>query len=351
LLQRSVALADMAASASYSRSSLLYLRFTHAPPPWAFGLAFAVAGYSTCGFGLNLMKLSHLKQGNLSSTLQPTRWNRRGTPTEANAIWAAGFACNALGGSLNLCGLRFAAQSMLAPLSSSIALVANLLFASALIGERFSPYADALPYALIFAGNFVSVGSASHRAQESLTLPEIARLFRRPQFSCWLAVVAVSSSCLLLVRARIRRQIRLSGGEEFASPTLVARAGLCHALAAALLSVQTVLLGKASVLVLAGGVANALEPQFMALLGAWLGLAVFWVYTLNKLLAAHDAMFVVPAIEVSWSLLSLLSGGIFFSEYADMPPRQLAIFAFGVALNVTGVWRLTKRGEKSGKIG
>lgn len=337
--------------ASDSRSSLLHLRSTLAPPPWAFGLAFAIVGYSACGFGLNLIKLSHIKQGGgTSPTLQPTRWNRRGTPTQANAMWAAGFACNAIGGSLNLCGLRFAAQSMLAPLSS-VALVANLLFATALVGERFSPYADALPLLLIVAGNVLAVGSASHRAQNALTLPEISRLFRRPQFRAWLAVVALASSCLMLLRARLRRQIRREGGEEFASPTLRARAGLCHTAAAAMMSVQTVLLGKASVLVLADGVGNALKPQFVALLAAWLALAFFWVYTLNRLLASHEVMFVVPAIEVCWSLLSLVSGGIFFSEYSDMSRRQVPCFAAGVLLNVLGVWRLTQRGEKSGKIG
>jgi magnesium transporter len=341
--------ADMAEAASYSRASLLQMRLTHLAPPWAFGMACAVAGYSACGFGLNLIKLSHLKC-NPPQTLAPTRWNRKGTPNQARALWAAGCACNALGGSLNLCGLRFAAQSMLAPLSS-VALVANLLFATALIGERFSAHADALPLLLITVGNVLAVGSASHRPQRALTLSEISGLFARRQFRAWLFAVGVASSCLMLVRARIRGQIRRSGGEEFASPTLLARAGLCHTAAAAMLSVQTVLLGKASVLVLADGLVNAVKPQFAALLTVWVSLAVFWIFTLNRLLASHELLFVVPVIEVCWSLLSLLSGGIFFREYADMSRRRVALFVAGVVLNVAGVWQLTKRGEKSGKIG
>lgn len=336
---------------SDSRSGLLHLRHQAVPPAWTIGLALAVVGYATCGFGLNLIKLSHIKHGGSSSpALQPTRWNRRGTVVQANAMWACGLAANAVGGSLNLCGLRFAAQSMLAPLSS-VALVANLLCATALLGERFSPVADAAPLLLIAAGNVATVTSASHRAQDALTLPQLAELFRRPPFRAWLLVVAVCSASLMAVRARLRAQIRRDGGEEFASPTLLARAGLCHTAAAAMLSVQTVLLGKASVLVLADGVANVFKLQFLLLASAWLALAAFWVYTLNRLLRSHDAMCIVPIIEVCWSLLSLLSGGIFFSEYSDMSRRQIAGFLTGVVLNVVGVWRLTQRGEKSGKIG
>ncbi len=122
-------------------------------------------------------------------------------------------------------------------------------------------------------------------------------------------------------------------------------------MAAALLSVNTVFLSKASVLVLADGLNNALQPQFFALFLTWLCLATFWIYTLNRLLAAHDLLFVVPAIEVSWSCLSLVSGGIFFREYADMSNTRIASFVSGVALNFSGILLLSRRGEKASKIG
>lgn len=305
---------------------------------------------STCGFGLNLIKLSHLKATGASPALAPTRFNRKGTPTQARFLWAAGYIFNALGGCLNLCGLRFAAQSLIAPLSS-VVLIANLFFATFILGERFRISSDAAPLLLIGAGNILAVGSASHRQQEALTLRKIVSLFERSQFRAYLVAVAISSAVLMLVRARIRLQIRRNGGEEFASPALLARAGLCHTAAAAMLSVNTVLLSKASVLALAGGLGNALTPQFLTLFATWLTLALFWIYTLNRLLASHEMMFVVPAIEVIWSLLSLLSGSIFFQEWEDVSRRRIVAFATGVLLNLTGVWLLTKRSDKSGKIG
>lgn len=325
------------------------VRALSAPPPWSIGLGCALVGYSACGLGLNLIRLSHVKS-NPPATLHPTRWNRKSSAKHSRAIWALGYLLQLAGGALNLCALRFAAQSLIAPLSS-VALVVNLLFATALLGERFSAR-DVLPLLIIVFGNCLAVSSASHRRQEALTLAQIADLFARRPFRIWLLLVAAAASVLMVAHARIRAAIRRSGGAEFASPTLLARAGLCHAAAAAMLCVQMVLLGKGAILVLAGGVGAVLfKPQFALLLLSWVSLALFWVFTLNTLLANHDCLFVVPVIEVCWSVLSLTSGGIFFAEYSQLSQTRFLVFALGCVMNVYGVWRLTRRGEKEGKIG
>ncbi len=77
----------------------------------------------------------------------------------------------------------------------------------------------------------------------------------------------------MLARSQLIRRIRRTGGEGYASPTLVAYSGLCHAAAAALLCVNSVFLMKASLLALADGLHNAIRPQFALLIIIYLVLA------------------------------------------------------------------------------
>lgn len=318
--------------------------------PWSFGLFLAMAGYTMCGAGMNIIKLSHIKRGTGSlSALRETRFNKPSSKTNATILWFFGYGVNSLGGVLNTAGLRFAAQSLIAPLSS-MALISNAVCATYVLGERLA-MRDFVPMLLIAVGNILAVASANHSEQRGLTLREISELFRRPSFRVYLVTVIVLAAVLMLIRGRLRARIRKSGGDDFASPRLVAYAGLCHAAAAAMLSVNTVFLSKASLLALTDGLHNALKPQFLALILTWLSLVCFWIYTLNRLLASHDILFIVPAIEVLWSLCSMIGGGIFFDEYASLNMRRRICFTIGVVINLTGVWVLAKRNEKGGKLG
>lgn len=318
--------------------------------PWSFGLFLAMAGYTMCGAGMNLIKLSHIKRGTSSvSSLRETPFNKRSSPMAATFVWFCGYGVNSLGGVLNTAGLRFAAQSLIAPLSS-MALIANALCATYVLGERMD-VRDVVPMFLIAVGNILAVASANHSEQRGLTLREISTLFRRPSFRMYLVTVILLAALLMLIRGRLRARIRKSGGAELASPRLVAYAGLCHAAAAAMLSVNTVFLSKASLLALTDGFHNALKPQFLALILTWLSLVCFWIYTLNRLLASHDILFIVPAIEVLWSLCSMIGGGIFFDEYASLSTKRRILFAIGVVINLSGVFVLSRRGEKGRKLG
>lgn len=316
--------------------------------PWSIGLVLAMAGYTMCGAGMNLIKLSHIKRGSSSggsTSLRDTPFNRRSSPMHATIVWLSGYVVNSLGGLLNTVGLRYAAQSLIAPLSSW-ALVANALCATYVLGERLE-LRDAIPMSLIAIGNILAVASANHSEQRGLTLKEINFLFQRQSFRLYLIIIIVISVILMIIRGRLRLKIKKSGGVDNADPTLVAYAGLCYAAAAAMLSVNTVFLSKASLLALKDGLHNALSPQFIALISTWLSLVCFWIYTLNRLLASHDILFIVPAIEVLWSLCSMIGGGIFFDEYASLNFKRRFCFAAGVAINLSGVFVLSKRGDKS----
>lgn len=132
-------------------------------PSWGVGLGLALCGYTLCGMGMNLIKLSHLRSPTARvPPARETRFNRRNLgAARARALWLGGYAVNCTGGLLNTLGLRFAAQSLLAPMSS-IALVSNAVFATLLLGERLSFASDALPMVLIPFGNILAIAAANH---------------------------------------------------------------------------------------------------------------------------------------------------------------------------------------------
>lgn len=315
-------------------------------PAWALGLAFGVVGYSLCGMGMNLIKLSHMPAGQGRPLARETRVGRHIAMLGTNVLWVAGYGVNLAGGLLNTVGLRFAAQTLLAPLST-MALVSNAVFATVLLGERLSFAADALPMLLIPLGNILAIASASHDDQRGLSVVEITNLFQRPLFTAYMCFVVSLAAGFMIARTHLIRRIVRTGGESYASPTLVAYSGLCHAAAAALLCVNSVFMLKASLLVLTDGFHNVLKPQFGALILLYVALALFWVYTLNRLLAKHDALFIVPVLEVLWSMGSMVSGGIFFDEFSSLGPARLGRFAAGVFVSFVGVFLLSRRAEKS----
>ena len=238
---------------------------------------------------------------------------------------------------------------MLAPLSS-IALLTNIGFATVLLGEKLNVLTDCVPIAFIAVGNFFTIMNANHKAYKNLSLDEITRLFNRSQFKIYLGIVGVVIMIFWGVKGRIERRIRKNGGKEYANPSLIARQGLVHASAGCMLSVHIVFLSKASMLALAEGLDNVLRFRFLGLVTSWVVLAVFWIYTLNKLLGEYEALFIVPVIEVVWSLQSMISGGIFFNEYKELGVARLLAFVEGVGVNVCGVYLLSKRGERSKKL-
>lgn len=132
-------------------------------PSWGVGLGLAVCGYTLCGMGMNLIKLSHLRSPTARvPPVRETRFNRRSLgASRTRALWFFGYFVNCTGGLLNTIGLRFAAQTLLAPMSS-IALVSNAVFATLLLGERLSVASDALPMVLIPFGNILAIAAANH---------------------------------------------------------------------------------------------------------------------------------------------------------------------------------------------
>jgi len=325
-------------------------------PPWMLGVILGTFGYTLCGLGMNLIRLSHLVYsggGGLASSashtnLRETAFNRKSSRGRSRLVWIAGYGFNTLGGSMNVAGLRYAAQSLMAPLSS-MALVSNAFFATYLLGEKLHFEKDLPPMLMIGMGNVITVLSANHRGYKQLSLTEFSFLVQRGPFQLYLCMVSIGVVLLVLLRQRYADQVARAGGREFANQLLVAKVGLFHAAAGCVLCVHSVFLSKASMLILAEATDNLRQPALIGVLSGWIGLGALWVYTLNRLLGEYDALFIVPVIEVVWSLQSMIGGGIFFEEFAAISPGRLMCFLLGVAVNISGVWLLSRRHDRRQK--
>lgn len=300
-------------------------------------------GYTLCGLGFSLIKLSHMK-----------RQQRSTKQSYSRLLCISGYIINSLGGFLNTMGLRYSAQSLIAALSSW-AILSNTVFGIYILGERLYLH-DIVPMCLIMIGNLLTVFNANHSEQTNLTLDQIHHLFNRSIFHHYLIAIMLLSTMILIVRYRIMRKIKQSGGKQYAHPNLVNYEGLCITCIATMCCVNSVFLSKVTVLSV---FTNRLElkelvttPFFITLVITWLGLTTSWIGTLNYLLSAHDVLFIVPCIEVLWSICSMIGGGIVFDEFTSMTTSNRVLFTLGVAVNIAGVLVLSRRsGHKASKLG
>mmetsp|Transcript_12145 Transcript_12145/g.37013 ORF Transcript_12145/g.37013 Transcript_12145/m.37013 type:complete len:445 (+) Transcript_12145:183-1517(+) len=316
---------------------------TIAVPAWMVGLFLGFTGYTLAGLGMNLIRLSHLvcgssKTGAILDKLKETRFNRKASKKKATVFWSMGYLINSVGGTINSIGLKFTAQSLMAPLSS-VALVSNAVFATYLNGETLRIRRDLGSILLIFIGNCITVSSGNHAGFRQLSLDEVALMWMRKSFIIYLGCICAVIVSMFVAYLNLKGVVEKEGGRERASASTLMKLGLCHAGGGCMLGVNSVLMAKSIMLVLAGGIwDNIFKPGFLLLSACWACAAGFWVYTLNKLLREYDALFIVPVIEVVWSLMSMVSGGIFFDEYRDLYGSRLLFFFVGVAFNVTGIW-------------
>ncbi|GIL78938.1 hypothetical protein Vretifemale_8331 [Volvox reticuliferus] len=70
--------------------------------------------------------------------------------------------------------------------------------------------------------------------------------------------------------------------------------------------------------------------------------AVFWITRLNKGLRMFSAMVIVPVMQISWTLFSIVSGMLYFQEYKGFTPLKSVMFPIGVLVVFVGVFLLTQ---------
>ena len=268
-------------------------------------------------------------------------------PTHTSCFheWQAGISLFAVGNILNFVSFGFAAQSLLAALGS-VQFVSNVVFARFVLGERVT-WRVLGATALIVGGCILLVSFGSH-ASDLLKASQLVRAYGNPAYITYLV--------FMFVGVGLSYWLYRAGKKAVANPATPPRARsrwhrslpISYAAFSGLLGTQSVLFCKA----LSTLLRTTLHGKSQ--LGSWffwvslLALAltaVFWVSRLNKGLRLFPATVIVPTMQISWTLFSIVSGMIYYREYRSFTTLSALMFAGGVGLVFVGVWLLTPAGR------
>eukprot|EP00697_Spironema_sp_BW2_P012861 gnl/Spiro4/29527_TR14454_c0_g1_i1.p1 gnl/Spiro4/29527_TR14454_c0_g1~~gnl/Spiro4/29527_TR14454_c0_g1_i1.p1 ORF type:complete len:457 (+),score=104.69 gnl/Spiro4/29527_TR14454_c0_g1_i1:49-1419(+) len=311
---------------------------------WATGVAINLCGSVLINLGTNLLKYSHRTDAGgfeqVNDTPSPPRRHSR----RMLRIWAFGLALFVLGSVLNFVSFAFAAQSLLAALGS-VQFISNVVFGSVVLGERVT-MRTAWATLLIVLGSICVVLHSSH-SDGGYTVEQMIQLYAELPYRVYLIVLAVLYIFLEFgyryLKARMRAKLEQSDRDGL-------WLGLMFAAQSAILGTQSVLQAKCLSSLLRQTVAghNQLTSLFAAgVTVAWLVCMMFWVYRMNRALALFDGLFIIPVLQVFWTLLSIVGGLLYFQEYRGFDHLQSFMFCTGILLGFAGVYLLFPSAESS----
>eukprot|EP00300_Choanocystis_sp_HF-7_P013179 c18188_g1_i2.p1 GENE.c18188_g1_i2~~c18188_g1_i2.p1 ORF type:complete len:382 (+),score=54.26 c18188_g1_i2:47-1192(+) len=285
---------------------------------FAVGVIFNLIGSVFINLGTNIVKLSHLQA--------------EGTDERSASCcgtWTVGVGIFISGNVLNFISFSFAAQSLLAALGS-VQFISNIIFGYFLLKARITPFII-VGTVVIVLGNICIVRSAS-RASRSWSADELLELYATTRYRRYLLFMLV----LVLVLQVFYRRAKYSEWRQ--DPFRVIPS--CYAAVSAILGSQSVLLAKSTSELIRSTLKgqDQLSNYFTyAIIGSWILTMAFWLYRMNTALRRFDSVFIVPMLQVIWTLFSIVGGGLYFDEFSHLSPQQAILFALGVLLVISGV--------------
>ncbi|GAA6012530.1 hypothetical protein JCM11491_005420, partial [Sporobolomyces phaffii] len=155
----------------------------------AVGVTVGLLASLVQSFGLTVQRLSHVANEKLAVANQKRDWQR--------PLWLGGFAIFILS---NVFGTVFQIGALpivvLGPLGA-VSLLWNAAFAKLVLGDEFTVHL--VVGTVLIAGGAVLIGIFGVVPEETHTLPELVRLYRRPAFLVWVSLLAVFLVAILAV--------------------------------------------------------------------------------------------------------------------------------------------------------
>ena len=290
--------------------------------------------------------------------------------------YIAGVVSYTIGSIANFASFGFAPQSLLAAFGST-QFVSNVFFAKFVLGERVTRRTLLATLAIV-CGNLVVVysysipGSGGHKStgagdvggldsntlsknddknkgysvedEEDAALDEnlstnILNNFDM-SFMIFLTILFICGYAIRRIYFSIERRVK--AGE------IVKMSGLflpiSFATYSAIFGAQSVLLAKCvSMLIRARANGNVDEESsftLQILLMVWIIPTGFWLLQLNRALAIFDGLIIIPLMQVAWTFISIISGGVFFKEFKSFSWYEIQLFSSGILIVFIGVYLL-----------
>eukprot|EP00743_Colponemidia_sp_Colp-15_P002526 GILK01002738.1.p1 GENE.GILK01002738.1~~GILK01002738.1.p1 ORF type:complete len:410 (-),score=43.25 GILK01002738.1:41-1207(-) len=317
---------------------------------WVLGAVSYTCGSLMINLGTNLMKYWHSKTQKKAQEKQKFEAQRH---SKLN-FWNAGAALFAIGNVFNFIGLGMAPQTVLSSLGS-IQFVSNVVFVAIVFKVPITLRIIGATMTII-CGNVAILFSSTNENTESRSITDLQSLYAREEYIIYISTVLGFALCLDIAYRFMEKWAKRHGFPHNLDSTLslskVRWLGLCYATSSGIIGTQSVLLSKSASELLHTSVTG--DSQFRdwftyLVLVLWVASMVFWLNRLNSALKKFDALFIIPTLQVVWTLFSVIAGGVYFDEFSSLGSADVFLFVVGIVLIIAGVVLLSTANAKDQK--
>jgi hypothetical protein len=254
-----------------------------------------------------------------------------------------------LGKIFGYCSYVFGNQSFIAVLGAT-GLVSNSIFAPMINDELFT-WRDFCAILFVFAGTTLVVMNTTI-THKMYSLCELMKMYKRTETLVWFGYSLIMIVYLFAFIKYVEinsnwelpgeRMMFLKSGsvwfeeDGFVMKYVMALAYVClSSFIASFTTLSIKSLGEMIDKTISGDNQFVFFTTYFFILV--LGVCTFFqIYWLNRALRHYDALLAIPMFHVTWTLLSIITAGIYFREFEQYTASQLKIFACGVGVIFVG---------------
>ncbi|KAG9399215.1 NIPA-like protein 3 [Aphanomyces cochlioides] len=293
------------------------------------GLAIVIGSAILSNLGVNVQKLSHVKEER-----RPIFQQR---PYYVRPLWTIGMALVILGSVGDFEALAFAPQALVASVGGGCTVLANMGFAHLWLGQRLG-WSDILGTLFIVVG--VVLSTLANKPDAQLDLDELEGQFRHLGFVIYFSVMCV---VLLGIFGEIRAINRYS---KRTHEHLFRRQPYLYATASGIFGSFSVLLAKcASMLLLLTfqGDNQFVYPLTYLFVGGMVATLILQTDLLNRAIMSGDTLSVFPVFQCFWIGSSVVGGVVFYQKYDTLTLFEWISLPIALVLIIVGIYLLTQR--------
>ncbi|ETV75389.1 hypothetical protein H257_10240 [Aphanomyces astaci] len=295
------------------------------------GLAIVVGSAILSNLGVNVQKLSHVKEEKRSLFLR--------RPYYVRPLWIIGMTFVVLGSIGDFEALAFAPQALVASVGGGCTVLANMGFAHLWLGQRLTWY-DVFGTFFILVGVVLSTLANTPDAQ--LDLNELELHFRHLEFLVYFSVMCL---ILFILFGEIRSIARHS------RPThdhLHRRLAYLYATASGIFGSFSVLLAKCTSMLLLltfQGDNQFVYPITYLFVGGMVATLVLQTDLLNRAIMSGDTLSVFPVFQCFWIGSSVVGGVVFYQKFNTFTLFEWISLPVALASIILGIYLLTQVGN------
>lgn len=303
---------------------------------WFLGAFLSVFGNILINLGVNFQKLSYSKReiGLLNYRI--------------NSLWL-GIVIYILGKISSFSAYIFCNQSILAGLSAT-GLISNSMLAPYINNEKFT-FFDLTAFIFVLIGSSILIYNTG-KTHTTYTICELLNMLKKQENVLWICFILISIAVLYFTiqfvelnssrgLANNRFQFLKSDRISFEENGIIMK--YCMVLVYVFLSSFIASFTTLSVKIL-GQITNRYMNQggsiftfttifFTATLFICTFLQIYWM---NRALMHYDALIVIPIFHMSWTVLSIITAGIYFQDFEFFSNSQMRNFLIGIIIIFCG---------------